>query len=91
MPRLKSAIKRVKTSKRNHLRNVNAKSEIKTIIKKIKDIVANKDLDTASKLRNEAFSLIDSATVKGMLHKNNSARKKSKIAKWLKSIESKAS
>jgi len=90
MPRLKSAIKRVKTNERNRLHNVTFKSGIKTLTKKVSDLVAKKDLDSAKKALNEAFSLIDRAYVKGIIHLNNAGRKKSKISRWLKALEPKS-
>lgn len=90
MPRLKSAIKRVKIYKRNRLRNLSFKSAIKTLVKKVSDCVEKKDLKSATDARNEAFSLIDRAQTKGIIHLNNAAHKKSKIATWLKKLEAKA-
>lgn len=91
MPRLKSAIKRVKTSERNRVHNLSYKTEIKTLIKKVQDLVSKKDSKSAAGTANEAFALIDRATSKKILHMNNASRKKSKISKWLKTLESKSS
>lgn len=90
MPRLKSAIKRVKIGERNRLRNIAYKTEIRTLIKKVKDLITKKDLDQAAALTRKAFSLMDKAYLKGIIHKNNAARKKAKISKWLKVLEPKA-
>lgn len=87
MPRLKSAIKRVKTSERNRVHNLFYKTRIKTLIKKVSDMVEKKDSKQATNIANEAFSLIDRATSKGVLHINNAASKKSKISNWLKTLE----
>ena len=89
MPRLKSAIKRVRTSERNRKHNLHYKSAIKSILKKVADLVAKKDLESALKARNEAFKLIDMATCKKIVKKNYASRRKSRIAKWLKTIEPK--
>lgn len=88
MPRLKSAIKRVKTSERDRQRNLGYKTQIKTLIKKVLDQVTQKDSKSAVTTANEAFSLIDRATSRNILHLNNAAHKKSKISKWLKTLES---
>jgi small subunit ribosomal protein S20 len=87
MPRLKSAIKRTRVNKRYRAYNLNYKTAIKTIMKKIAEQVEKKDFDGATKIKNEAFSLIDKARCKGVVHLNFAARKKSTIAKWLKKIE----
>ncbi|MBI2996072.1 MAG: 30S ribosomal protein S20 [Candidatus Melainabacteria bacterium] len=89
MPRLKSAIKRVKTSERNRLRNQTKISEIKTLIKKVNHFVSKNDESSAKATANKAFAVIDRATSKGILHLKNAAHKKSRISKWLKMLESK--
>lgn len=87
MPRLKSAIKRVKTSERNRIHNLAYKTKIKTLIKKVFNFVTKKDAKSAFNAANEAFAVIDRASTKNMLHLNNASRKKSRISKWLKSLE----
>lgn len=90
MPRLKSAIKRVQTSERNRKRNITIKSQIKTIMKQVSELVSKKDSKSAKELANKAFALIDRAKAKKILHLNNAARKKSNISKWVKTLESSA-
>ena len=89
MPVTKSAIKRVKTSERNRQRNLDYKTRIKSILKKISELVQKKDTESAQKTANAAFALIDKSTTKGILHKRSAAKKKSRVSKWLKSLESK--
>ena len=86
MPRLKSAIKRVKTSERNRVSNLTYKSQIKTLTKKVIDFIESKDEKSAAKTASEAFALIDRAATKKVIHLNNAARKKSRISKWLKKL-----
>lgn len=90
MPRLKSAIKRVQTSERNRKRNITIKSQIRTIMKQVSELVSKKDAKSAKELANKAFALIDRAKAKKVLHLNNAARKKSNISKWVKTLESSA-
>lgn len=87
MPRLKSAIKRDRLYKKYRIQNLWYKTAIKTLIKKVSESVAKKDYEGAVKLKNEAFSLIDKAKCKGVVHLNYAAKRKSRIAKWLKTIE----
>lgn len=77
MPNIKSAKKRVKVIARRTLRNKILKSSLKTILKK-----ALRE-DSSNKLKLCAISALDKAVSKGVLHKNNAARNKSKIAKLL--------
>ena len=88
MPRLKSAIKRVKTSERNRLSNLIYKTQIKTLTKKVLSFVEKQDAQSATKAANEAFALIDRTATKKIIHLNNAARKKSRISKWLKKLGS---
>ena len=91
MPRLKSAIRRVRTSERNRVHNLTYKTEIKTLLKKIQDFVSKSDSKLATATANEAFALIDRSATKNIIHLKNAARKKSRISKWLKTLESKPS
>ena len=82
----KSAKKRIQIAERNRLINKFYKSTVRTLTKKTIENCAkykkepnedNKNLVTSS--LNRAFSLIDKAVKKNVLHKNNGANKKSKI------------
>ncbi len=88
MPRLKSAIKRVKTSERNRLNNLVYRTQIKTLTKKVAEFVQSKDAKSAATAANAAFALIDRSATKRIIHMNNAARKKSRISKWLKKLGS---
>ncbi len=79
MPRIKSAKKRVDVAERNRQRNVALKSAIRTAMKK----ALNGETSAREEGLKQAFSLLDRAVLKGVLHKNTVARYKSKIAKAL--------
>lgn len=89
MPRLKSAIKRVRTSERSRVRNLVYRTQIKTTMKKVLSLVLKKDAGAVN-AANEAFAVIDRASQKNIIHLNNAARKKSTISKWLKNLGSKS-
>lgn len=78
MPNIKSAKKRVLVNKTKAARNKSANSALKTAIKK-----ANVAIDTnaADKVAAVALAVkkIDQAAAKGLIHKNNAARKKSAL------------
>jgi small subunit ribosomal protein S20 len=87
----KSAKKRIDTNKRNRLRNRFYKSSLKTLIKKfLKELSLSKesrnidDMEKVQKTFNSIYSLIDKATKKNVLHKNNAARKKAQLIGYLK-------
>lgn len=78
MPNIKSAKKRVKVIKKKTLRNKMIKSNLKTVIK-----AANSD--TNQETVRAAIKKVDQACAKGIMHKNQAARKKSQLAKLLNS------
>ena len=78
MPNIKSAKKRVLISEANYMRNKSINSALKTAIKKADAAIANNSVDKAEVVK-VAVKKIDQAVTKGILHKNNAARKKSKL------------
>ncbi len=87
MPQHKSAEKRVRQSKRRNAYNRQHKSEMKSLIKSIKKIVASKGSpEEANKLLSAAFKKLDKMATKGIIHKNNAANKKSKLTKLVKTL-----
>lgn len=86
MPNIKSAKKRVLVSEKKNMQNKVVKSALKTQIKKFVAAVNAGDKETATALYPETVSAIDSAASKGILHKNNAANKKAKLAKKLAAL-----
>jgi len=86
MPNIKSAKKRVKVNQTKAQRNKSQKTALKTAIKKANAAIETNAADKEA-LVNDAYKKIDQAAAKGILHKNNAARKKSALA--LKANEAK--
>lgn len=82
MPNIKSAMKRVKIIEKKTAANKIKKSEIRTTLKKTRSAVAS-SAENAGVMARDAQSTLDKATAKGYLHKNNVARKQSRLAKAL--------
>ena len=87
----KSAEKRIEINKRNRLRNRFYKSSVRTLIKVFfKDLEVYKasknpeDKENLQKILSSVSSLIDKGTKKNVFHKNAAARKKAKLAAYLK-------
>ena len=87
----KSAKKRIKIAERNRLINKSYKSTVRTLTKKTLEYCENykkePNEDNKNLLKislNKAFSLIDKAVKKNVLHKNNGANRKSRINKFVK-------
>ncbi|AJK87053.1 30S ribosomal protein S20 [Lysinibacillus fusiformis] len=80
MPNIKSAIKRVKVNEKANIANSQAKSAMRTTVKKAENAVAD-NAENKQELLQAAFKSLDKAASKGLIHKNAAARKKSRLAK----------
>ena len=76
MPNIKSAMKRVKVSKKKNLRNRMIKSGVKTAVKKYEAALTAEQLSLVS-------SALDKAASKGVIHKNAANRRKARLARTL--------
>ncbi|KKP85660.1 30S ribosomal protein S20 [Candidatus Nomurabacteria bacterium RIFCSPHIGHO2_02_FULL_35_13] len=83
MPIIKSAKKAIRGSLRKKAFNDRQKHAMKDIIKKIGKTVKT-DKKGAEKLLSLAFAVIDKSAKKGVIKKNNAARKKSRLSKLFK-------
>ncbi|NUQ71737.1 MAG: 30S ribosomal protein S20 [Chthonomonadales bacterium] len=79
MPNIKSVVKDVKKSRANRLRNVAAKSAIKTFVKKARTAIDSGDAGVTGPAVLQAISVIDKAVERGIIHKNAGARRKSRL------------
>jgi small subunit ribosomal protein S20 len=89
----KSAIKRIQIAERNRLRNKAYKSAVKTLMKKylkaVDDYAANPSPEmhqAVQEAMSAAYSKIDKAVKCRVLHRNNGARKKARLARALAQI-----
>ena len=83
---IKSAKKRILVNNTKMERNKAIKSGVKTAIKKVDAAVVAKDAEAAKAALLNATSVIDKAATKGVYHKNNAARKVSRVSKAVNSI-----
>ena len=83
MANIKSSAKRDEKSKELRANNRAAKTELKTMVKKFDAAVVEGNKDEAVNAYKVAVKTVDSAAGKGLLHKNNAARKKSAMTKKL--------
>lgn len=87
MANIKSAIKRNRQNKKRRLRNRIYRGRARTTVRNAKAVIDDGDLDSAREATLEAISALDKAAEKGILHKNNAARRKSRLMKRLASLE----
>lgn len=83
---IKSAKKRILVTETRAARNKAIRSEVKTSIKKVEAAVAANDKEAAKAALTVAISTIESASSKGIYHKNNSARKVSRLTKLVNGL-----
>ncbi len=81
MANIKSAKKRIKVIKKKTLRNKMIKSQTKSAVKKVVTALSNQNVEEAKANLKNAIIAIDKACSKGVYHKNNAARKKSRLTK----------
>jgi len=84
---IKSQIKRNKQNETRRLRNKATKSEIKTRVKVAVTLAAAGDENTEAAART-AIKRLDKAVTKGVIHKNQAARRKSRLVKRIASLSS---
>lgn len=86
MPNIKSAKKRVKVSEKKAANNKARKTNLKTVIKKAELACANNEPNKEETVR-YAIKRVDQAAAKGLIHKNNAARKKSQLMTMLNNAQ----
>ena len=92
-----SAKKRIQIAERNRLENKSYRSALRTLMKRsfaacgfYQDKPSDEAKEGLQKSINEAFSKIDKAVKRGVLHRNNAANQKSRLSSALKkALESK--
>lgn len=80
MANIKSAKKRILVTRTATERNKSIRSGVKTAIKKVDAAVESGDKKAAGEALVAATSAIDKACSKGVYHKNNAARKVSRLS-----------
>jgi small subunit ribosomal protein S20 len=84
---IKSAIKRNKQNEKRRLRNRIVRGRARTFVKKAKLVIEEGDLAEARAATLQAISALDKAAEKGILHKNNAARRKGRLMRRLATLE----
>ena len=86
LPGKGSALKRHRQNLTHRLRNKMVKSSILTARKKYLSSIKGKDVEAAKENLKDLVKQIDTAAGKGVYHKNNVARKKSRLYKKLNKL-----
>jgi len=89
MPNTLSTKKSLRVSKKRNKVNTKSTAEYKKIRKAVKDQLTKNDVKGAKELVSKAYSKLDMAVKKKVIHKNTSARYKSSIASMIKKADTK--
>lgn len=87
MANIKSAIKRNRQNEKRRLRNRVFRGRARTFVKKAKLAITDGSVDEARAATIQAISALDKAAEKGIVHKNNAARRKSRLMRRLAELE----
>lgn len=87
----KSAQKQERVASRRAQRNKSARSQVKTNIIKAEKLIFTGELKAAQEAVAAAVSSLDKAAEKGILHKNNTARRKSRLLKKINELVAQSS
>lgn len=79
MANSKSALKRVRVAERNRLHNRPYRSAARTLVKKAELAIQSGDTVEAQTAVQRAIAMLDRVAGKGIIHKNNAARRKSRL------------
>ena len=86
MANIKSQKKRILTAEKARQRNKAVRSELKTVIKHVRVAVEAGEKDAAQLAANKAGRLLDKAASKGIIHKNQAAKRKSGVQKLVNTL-----
>ena len=84
-----SAIKRVRSNNRKRVRNKVTRTGTRTAVRAAREALSKGAATDARTATLEAISSLDKAAEKGVIHKNNAARRKSRLMKKLAALEAK--
>jgi small subunit ribosomal protein S20 len=79
----RSALKRIRSSVKRRERNRYYRSTARTYVKKARRFIEQGSLEEAQVAAQQAIRFLDKAAEKGIIHKNNAARRKSRLMRLL--------
>ncbi len=82
----KSALKRARQNTVRRLRNKSVRTRVKSVVKDVREAVADNLQDKVAQELNLAQSVLDKAAKKGTIHKKTASRKISRLTKLVNSI-----
>jgi small subunit ribosomal protein S20 len=86
---IKSQIKRNKQNEKRRLRNRYVRGMTRSVVKNARTMIDSGEVENSQTAVVAALSALDKAAQKGILHKNNAARRKSRLMKRLAALTTK--
>ncbi|PYT13791.1 MAG: 30S ribosomal protein S20 [Acidobacteria bacterium] len=86
MARIQSAVKNIRKNRRRNAINTARRSHLRSQIKKLRSLVAQKDAAGARRELTKTLSLLDRSAGKGIIHRNNAARHKSRLTRQVNAL-----
>ena len=90
MANIKSAIKRNKQNEKRRVRSRIFRGRARTFVRQARRSIQEGDAENARAATLEAIRALDKAAEKGILHKNNAARRKSRLMRSLAALDKEA-
>ena len=87
MANIKSQIKRNKQNEKRRVRNRVMRGSARTFVKRARLAIEAGEKENAVEATQVAISALDKAAEKGIIHKNNAARRKSRLMKHLAALQ----
>jgi len=86
--RHKSAIKRQRQNVKRQARNQVVRTRVRHAVRELREIIAKKDTATAETMLRDTMKTLDKAVTKGVLHRNNAARRISRLSQQVAALKS---
>lgn len=83
MPQHKSSIKRMRQDAKRRLHNRQLRSQMRTLIK---NVLRQEEKEAAEQQLQRAVSYLDKMALRGIIHKNKAANKKSQLVKFVNNL-----
>jgi len=82
-----SALKRHRQSEKRRQRNQAIKTQLRHLVRRVREAIGGRDVSAAVEALARASRALDRAVTKGVLHRNNAARRVSRLARAVHGLQ----
>jgi small subunit ribosomal protein S20 len=86
--RHKSAIKRHRQNVKQQARNQVVRTRVRHAVRELREVIAKKDAANAETMLRDTMKTLDKAVTKGVLHRNNAARRIARLSQQVDALKS---